>query len=86
MTHFEVIKDEINKWDPMGLLNIAPQDEYFPEIKKIAEGLHSQASIDGIASLIKDTFTEYFGELFNLDYNSCRQVAERIYKRLGERS
>ena len=31
------IQEVINSWDPIGLMNICPEDEYEPEINKIVE-------------------------------------------------
>ena len=40
--HYEIVKLEIDKWDPMGLLGIgAPDDEYDPEIKNIVNKIQT---------------------------------------------
>lgn len=40
------IQEVINSWDPIGLMNICPEDEYEPEINEIVEFVISNKNIN----------------------------------------
>lgn len=84
MTKFEVVKGEIDDWDPLDLLAIAPKDEYDPEISAIANELSEAMSVDQIAILIQSVFIKYFGQTFDRNLEECRQVAEKIHFKLTQ--
>ena len=41
--NFDIIKKEIDKWDPIGLLACTPPDEYDIESEKIASKFQNDA-------------------------------------------
>ena len=43
------IQEVINSWDPIGLMNICPEDEYEPEINKIVEFVICNKNINKIS-------------------------------------
>jgi hypothetical protein len=66
----------INEWDPIGLLNHAPQNEYDDEIHEI----HNKY-IDDLAALsviIYSTFKNSFGRTFLNSINDCELIAKKI--------
>lgn len=76
------IRKEINEWDPIDLLDIAPNDEYECEIKAIFDRLSKYAEIDKniVSSVICVVFAREFGSTFTNNYNtaSCVPIAEKI--------
>lgn len=75
----EIIKDIIVKWDPIGLMEYAPPDEYDNECHLILEALiKKQASL---GKIIYDVFVDNFGEEFQVDLAKCMDVAAEIENR-----
>jgi Domain of unknown function (DUF1871) len=63
MNKFNTIKEVINEWDPIGLLDDGePDDEYTPEIRDIVQLLTSIKSVDELAVIIHKVFLKWFGE------------------------
>lgn len=74
--NFGIIKKEIDKWDPIGLLAHAPPDEYDIESEKIASKFQNDAQQDGI--MIYEVFTEAFETAFTNSVDECVEIAKRI--------
>ncbi len=55
------VRPRIWAWDPLGVADIAPPDEYDYLIGKIMGALHRDASTESIARLLRAELTEYFG-------------------------
>ena len=73
---FGIIKKEIDKWDPIGLLAHAPPDEYDIESEKIASKFQNDAEKDGV--MIYEVFTEAFETAFTNSVDECVEIAKRI--------
>jgi hypothetical protein len=80
----DIIRKEINKWDPMFLLDIAPSDEYEDEIKSIANRLVKYTEVNEavVGGVIYVVFTKSFGKMFTEKFNNtdCFSVAAEILK------
>ena len=76
----EVIKAVVAKWDPIGLMEFAPSDEYDDECCLIfIEFAKTQESLGKIIyKVIKDNF----GEEFQADLENCVEVATEIESRI----
>lgn len=78
----EKIKKEIDKWDPIGLLDIAPADEYSGEVDEIYNRLqkYNQTNEAVLAGVIFVVFVRKFGSLFTVKFgkNDCFEVARHI--------
>lgn len=74
--NFDIIKKEIDKWDPIELLACAPPDEYDIESEKIASKFQNDAEQDGM--MIYEIFTEAFETAFTNSVDECVAIAERI--------
>lgn len=81
----EKIKKEIDKWDPIGLLHVAPPDEYDHEVDDIYQRLQKYEVVNEavVAGVIYVVFTRAFGQTFTNDFgkDDCFAVAREI---LGE--
>ena len=64
------IQEVINSWDPIGLMNICPEDEYEPEINKIS-----------LSEEIRKIFNFYFTSV----YNSINEVEEDVASKILEK-
>ena len=74
--NFGIIKKEIDKWDPIGLLAHAPSDEYDAESREIASKFQNGTQQDGI--MIYEVFTEAFETAFTNSVDECVAIAEKI--------
>ncbi len=76
------IQEVINSWDPIGLMNICPEDEYEPEINEIVEFVISNKNINkmSLSEEIKKIFNFYFTSV----YNSIIEVEDDVASKLRE--
>ena len=75
---FDIVKKEIDKWDPIDLLAYSPQDEYDFESKEISLKLQFDVKQNGI--IIFEVFSNAFGDTFTKSVDECISVAEKIMK------
>ena len=71
----------ISDWDPMGLANIAPKDEYLSEVIEIENILSANKNItaEELSKRIKDIFVKNFDcEVFSLEIKEIMPIAEKI--------
>jgi hypothetical protein len=77
-----LVKEVIDKWDPIGLLGLGcPDDEYDPEIADIVRLLINIKSVNELAEGINEVFIKWFGE--DLTIEKCFPVALKIWNRLA---
>lgn len=73
------IKQIIDRWDPIGLLAHAPEDEYHSEISEIEALLRKGTNVSALADGIYRIFSSSFGtDIFRQSRSDCRTVAENI--------
>ena len=79
---FEIIKEVIIQWDPIGLMGFSPLDEYddeccliFNELKKKQEALDK---------IIYKVFSDNFEEAFQADLVKCTEIATEIERKTGK--
>ena len=82
--NYNTIKSIIDQWDPLLLLNIAPDDEYNPEIKKIVKFINSSDYINDseLAKEIQNIFLLAFGSSFHKDYDTCIEISKKILEEI----
>jgi hypothetical protein len=71
----------ITEWDPMGLANIAPNDEYLKEANLIKNFIDCNAklTVEELSEFIKNVFIEYFGEdEFTANEKEIKDVAKTL--------
>ena len=72
-----MIKNVIDKHDPIGLLSIgAPDDEYIPEVKRLAPQIKKDMTEQELSTLIHDVFVEMFE--MQIDKALCDKMAQEI--------
>lgn len=81
---YNIIRCEINKWDPLGLLKKgAPNDEYHLEITRIYNKIRHLKTAEKLGKYIQTMFQELFGEnIFMEDIKTCQDVAQSILTKL----
>ena len=83
---FDKIVEIINGWDPIGLFPIAPQDEYYDEVRLIMEFVEKNKDIEaeGLEGEIKSIFLRMFGDDIYSGKNQEHEIANKILKCLLE--
>ena len=78
------IKDIINLWDPMGLMDFCPEDEYETEVKGIRNLVVNNKNIDkkSLAQEIRNIFKYYFSN----EYKSKQEIEEDIASKIIEKN
>ena len=70
------LRDIVNRYDPIGLLDFCPENEYDPEIERIRARVKKGMTADEIAVIIHAVFLEMFDE--SLDNNLSMIMAKEI--------
>ena len=78
------IKEIINLWDPMGLMDFCPEDEYETEVKGIRNLVVNNKNIDkkSLAQEIRNIFKYYFSN----EYKSKKDIEENVASKIIEKS
>ena len=74
------IKEIINLWDPMGLMDFCPEDEYETEVKGIRNLVVNNKNMDkkSLAQEIRNIFKYYFSN----EYKSKQEIEEDIASKI----
>ncbi len=80
----QVIREIINKWDPIGLLKLgAPRGEYDLEINRISCKIEKIKNVQELADVIYNVFNETFNyHTFDRKYLECKIVAEEMWNKI----
>ena len=78
------IKEIINLWDPMRLMDFCPEDEYETEVKGIRNLVVNNRNIDKkkLAQEIRNIFKYYFSN----EYKSKQEIEEDIASKIIEKN
>lgn len=77
------IKRILDEWDPIDLLNIAPNDECDCEITQVLEYItNNLIDCDTLAFQIHKIYSEAFGNVFNKSVDECKVIAKTIIEEL----
>lgn len=74
--NFDIIKKEIDNWDPIDLLSHAPPDEYDIESREIL--LKFQRSLEQNGMIIYEVFSKAFGTTFTKSVEECICIAKKM--------
>ena len=77
------IQEVINLQDPIGLMNICPEDEYEPEINEIVEFVICNKNINKIS--LSEEIRKIFNFYFTSVYNSINEVEEDVASKILEK-
>ena len=78
------IKEIINLWNPMGLMDFCPEDEYETEVKGIRNLVVNNKNMDKklLAQEIRNIFKYYFSN----EYKSKKDIEENVASKIIEKS
>ena len=80
-TLFTLIKNVIDKYDPIGLLDMgAPDDEYIPEVKELAPMIKKDMTEQDLSNLIREVFVKMFE--MTIDKDLCDNMAQEILSKM----
>lgn len=78
------MKDEIlkiiNEWDPIGIKNVTPDDEYSYEVEDICVFFNKNKNID--VNALKEKIDEIFIKWFGADIYSGQDSSEQVAKKI----
>lgn len=79
MISLEKVKAVIDVWDPIGLYDITPKDEYASEAKEIYSYLQTCTDVYTVAVVVYMVFLEAFGtDVFKKSIDDCITIAEKL--------
>lgn len=80
MAVIDLVRAEINKADPIGLIALgATVDEYDPEVKIIVKQISKQRNLAEFEEIIFVAFTDMFGVKIAEDREKYKKVALKIF-------
>jgi hypothetical protein len=82
---YEVVKEIVDRLDPIGLLALGcPDDEYAPEIERIAQRLATAKalSLEMVQTILHETFAEFFDDELAGPTERYREAAREIMQHL----
>ena len=76
------IKRIVNHWDPINLMNIAPDDEYESEIRAIRDEMIIEKSlgVEELREKINFIFKEFFYDIYKTDIEKEEEIAIEILR------
>ena len=74
------IKEIINLWNPLKIVDISFYNEYSYEINRIIEELSKNISAQDLAEKINKIFKNSYNELYEIEKNEEIKIARKILK------
>lgn len=74
------IKEIINLWNPLKIVDISFYNEYSYEINRIIEELSKKISAQDLAEKINKIFKNTYNELYEIEKNEEIKIARKILK------
>ena len=74
------IKEIINLWDPLKIMDISFYNEYSYEINRIIEELSKNISAQDLAKKINKILKNTYNELYEIEKNEEIKIARKILK------
>ena len=74
------IKEIINSWDPLKIMDISFSNEYSYEIKKIIGELLKNITIQNLRKKINKIFKNSYNGLYKIEKNEEIKIAKKIFE------
>ena len=74
------IKEIINSWDPLKIMDISFSNEYSYEIKKIIGELLKNITIQNLRKEINKIFKNSYNGLYKIEKNEEIEIAKKIFE------
>ena len=85
---YNIIKQEIDKWDPVYLYEMeCPPNEYDLEVTKVSSKIEELKDVNSLARHIYNVFLEMFGEDTQTKAKNiieCQKIAQNILDKINE--
>ncbi len=82
---YQVVKQEIDRWDPLGLLrDDAPEDEYDGESEAVTDLIAADMDADTLAFILQRVFDAAFEMPECYPKEACKKVALQICKEIAK--
>lgn len=72
------IKEIINSWDPLKIMDISLDNEYCYEIKEIIGSFNENVNVENLSNLINEAFKNTYNELYNVSKDEEIKIAKEI--------
>ena len=74
------IKEIINSWDPLKIMDISFSNEYSYEINRIIEELLKNITIQNLSKEINKIFKNVYNGLYKIEKNEEIEITEKIFE------
>ncbi len=74
------IKEIINSWDPLKIMDISFSNEYSYEINRIIEELLKNITIQNLSKEINKIFKNTYNGLYKIEKNEEIEITEKIFE------
>ena len=74
------VKEIINSWDPLKIMDISFSNEYSYEIKKIIGELLKNITIQNLRKEINKIFKNSYNGLYKIEKNEEMEIAQKIFE------
>ena len=74
------IKEIINLWDPLKIMDISFSNEYSYEINRVIEELLKNTTIQNLSKEINKIFKNTYNGLYKIEKNEEIEITEKIFE------
>ena len=80
------IKEIINSWNPLKIMDISFSNEYSYEINRIIEELLKSTTIQDLSEKINKIFKDTYNRLYQIEKNEEIEIAKKIFEECNNKS
>ena len=80
------IKEIINSWNPLKIMDISFSNEYSYEINRIIEELLKSTTIQDLSEKINKIFKDTYNGLYQIEKNEEIEIAKKIFEECNNKS
>ena len=80
------IKEIINSWNPLKIMDISFSNEYSYEINRIIEELLKSTTIQDLSEKINKIFKDTYNWLYQIEKNEEIEIAKKIFEECNNKS
>ena len=80
------IKEIINSWNPLKIMDISFSNEYSYEINRIIEELLKSTTIQDLSEKINKIFKDIYNGLYQIEKNEEIEIAKKIFEECNNKS
>ena len=80
------IKEIINSWNPLKIMDISFSNEYSYEINRIIEELLKSTTIQDLSEKLNKIFKDTYNGLYQIEKNEEIEIAKKIFEECNNKS